>query len=169
MNNWRIFLFLLLILSACTPPQDPIPIARDPGKSAVGYYCGMNLIEHPGPKGQLYVAGVPDPYWFSSVRDLFVYLQNEGSTRRILAIYVHDMGRTDWQQPRSDSWMVASEAHFVTGSRRDGGMGGSEMVPFGDTAAAETFIKQYGGRLLSYQEALSSNLFVSESPLSGKR
>ncbi|WP_130471152.1 nitrous oxide reductase accessory protein NosL [Candidatus Magnetaquicoccus inordinatus] len=161
-------LFLLLVLSGCSAPQDPIPVARDPDKGAVGYYCGMNLREHPGPKGQLYVAGVPDPFWFSSVRDLFVYLQTEGATRRLLAIYVHDMGRTDWQQPSSESWMNAQDAYFVLGSRRDGGMGGSEIVPFGSELAAAEFIKQYGGRVVRYQEGLASNLFTPSSPLAGR-
>ncbi|MBF0097794.1 MAG: nitrous oxide reductase accessory protein NosL [Magnetococcales bacterium] len=159
---------VLLLLAGCSAPQDPIPVARDPGKSAVGYYCGMNLIEHPGPKGQLYVAGVPDPFWFSSVRDLFIYLQTEGSTRRILALFVHDMGRTDWQKPGSDSWMNGQEAFFVLGSRRDGGMGGSEIVPFGTQQGAEAFIKAYGGRILRYPETLASPLFTPGSPLAGR-
>ena len=39
--------------------------------TAVGHYCGMNVLEHTGPKGQIILASRKDPIWFSSASVTF--------------------------------------------------------------------------------------------------
>jgi len=49
----------------------PPPVALS--SEAMGVFCGMNLLEHPGPKGQIITAGRMDPFWFTSVRDTVAF------------------------------------------------------------------------------------------------
>ncbi|MBF0283269.1 MAG: nitrous oxide reductase accessory protein NosL [Magnetococcales bacterium] len=149
----------LFLLAACGAPEEPPPAPREPGAGVVGYYCGMTLAEHTGPKGQLFVAGEPGPLWFSSVRDLFAYLQLEGATRRILARYVNDMGRAEGGNPPPDSWIDAQKAVFVVGSSQKGGMGGAEILPFADRTAAQRFAQQWGGRVVAFGEVGPEDVF----------
>jgi copper chaperone NosL len=53
--------------------------------------------------------------------------------------------------------MDAKKAHFVYDSRRDGVMG-VEPVAFSDKKAAERFIEQWGGRLLTYPDITLATL-----------
>ena len=45
--------------TAPPPPQEMTD-------AAIGHYCGMNVLEHTGPKGQVILASRKDPVWFSS-------------------------------------------------------------------------------------------------------
>ena len=54
---------------AASPPPPPRVITAD----AMGHYCGMNMLDHPGPKGQIVLKGRERPVWLSSVRDTFAY------------------------------------------------------------------------------------------------
>src|SRR5690348_5152718 len=47
--------------ASVTPPP-PHRLTPD----AIGYFCGMNVLEHSGPKGQIILASRSDPFWFSS-------------------------------------------------------------------------------------------------------
>ena len=75
--------------AADAPP--PVALTQD----AIGHFCGMSLVEHPGPKGQILLRGNDKPVWFSSARDAiaFTYLGEEA--KAIRAIYVSDMGRAE--------------------------------------------------------------------------
>ncbi|MBF0341433.1 MAG: nitrous oxide reductase accessory protein NosL [Magnetococcales bacterium] len=157
-----LFLWLLLMSGCAGPGNEPAPPPLEPAPTAMGFYCGMALSEHPGPKGQIHVAGEPAPLWFSSVRDAFAYLQLEGATRRIQAFYVHDMGRADWRKPQAGTWIAAKGAIFVLGSRRGGGMGDAEIVPFGERAQAEAFAREYGGRVADYEMVRKEEMFPAK-------
>jgi copper chaperone NosL len=52
--------------------------------------------------------------------------------------------------------VLAANAVFVVDSDRRGGMGGDEAVPFSSEAAAETFVGQYHGRIVHFDEAAKS-------------
>lgn len=152
--------FLIALLTACgNPVEESPPAALEPPGDARGFYCGMTLAEHPGPKGQIHVAGESKPLWFSSVHDALAYLQLEGSTRRIRSFYVHDMGQATWQKPESGTWIDARQGWFVMGSRRFGGMGGSEVVPFSDPTQAEAFARQYGGTVMDFAKIRKEEMF----------
>lgn len=132
----------------------PAKLTRD----AIGHYCNMIVVDHPGPKAQIREKDRSKPLWFSSVRDGLAYLALPGEAQSPVAVYVHDMGRANsWERPQHDGiWIKASDAVYVIGSSRRGGMGVQEAVPFKDSDRARGFVAQYGGRLVTYDEIPSS-------------
>jgi len=120
---------------------------------AIGHYCGMNLFEHPGPKGQIFAASLIEPVWFSSVRDTIAFTMLPDEPKDIQAIYVSDMAKApSWDKPGADNWVEARKALFVIGSRVKGGMGGDEAVPFSDQGAAKKFAAENGGRIVAFTD-----------------
>lgn len=142
----------VLALAACDDkaakaPPPPQALTAE----AVGHYCGMTLLEHAGPKGQIILASRPEPVWFSSARDAFSFTMLPEEPKDIRAIYVSDMAKAaNWDDPGASNWVDARQAFFVIGSRRKGGMGADETVPFSDRAAAERFAVENGGRLVAF-------------------
>ncbi len=117
---------------------------------AVGHYCQMNLLEHPGPKAQVHLDGVLHPIFFSQVRDAVAYERMPEQSHAIVAIYVSDMARAaSWDDPGADNWVLAGDAHYVVGSDRTGGMGAGELVPFSDAEAAAAFAATHGGDVVA--------------------
>lgn len=142
-------------LAGCERSTAPTaaPPPAEVGAEATGYYCGMLLVEHEGPKGQIHLASRSGPVWFSSVRDTVAFLRLPEEARDIAAIYVNDMGKaTNWESPEAGSWIDARAAWFVIDSVQRGGMGAPEAVPFSDQAAAEAFRSRHGGRLVKLAE-----------------
>ena len=131
---------IALVLAGCDRDGSnsvmPPPVALN--SDAMGVFCGMNVLEHPGPKGQIITASRVDPYWFTSVRDTVAFTLMPDQPRDIRAIYVSDMAHApSWEEPGATNWIDAKKAFFVIESRRQGGMGAAEAVPFGNRAAAE--------------------------------
>ncbi|MGB3812548.1 MAG: nitrous oxide reductase accessory protein NosL [Shinella sp.] len=142
---------MLTLLSACkeevaqsTAPQDMTP-------ETLGHYCQMNLLEHPGPKAQVFLEGNPAPLFFSQVRDAIAYMRGPEQVAPILAVYVNDMGTAGatWEQPGDGNWIVADKAFYVVGSARQGGMGAPEAVPFSSRQSAAAFTLVEGGHVLA--------------------
>jgi len=149
-------LFVLALLTACDDgggngAQAPEPVSLT--SEAVSHYCQMGVLEHPGPKAQIHVAGIADPLFFAQVRDAVAFLKSPDKLGDVTAVYVSDMGAADsWEAPGRDNWVRAQEARFVVGSERRGGMGAPEIVPFADAAAARTFAARHGGKLMTLAE-----------------
>jgi copper chaperone NosL len=144
-----------LALAACDDGNEAVeaPPPAEYGGEAIGYFCGMLLAEHGGPKGQVHLASRETPLWFSSVRDTVAFTLLEGEPKDVMAIYVNDMARaTDWQQPEPGTWVALADAYLVIDSRHLGGMGLPEVVPFGTQASAEAFVGQHGGRVVRLAE-----------------
>ncbi|MCS3727313.1 nitrous oxide reductase accessory protein NosL [Bradyrhizobium betae] len=154
MRRRTILLALLvpLALAGCNDKQAAkVPPPHRMTAEDVGHYCGMNVLEHPGPKGHIFAASLIEPVWFSSVRDTIAFTMLPDEPKDILAIYVSDMGKTpDWDKPGADNWIEARKALFVIESRVKSGMGGDEAVPFSDRAAAEKFVGDNGGRIVEF-------------------
>lgn len=132
---------------------------------AMGVFCGMNLLEHPGPKGQIITKSRIDPFWFSSVRDTVAFTLLPEQPRDIRAIYVSDMGRApDWDNPGATNWIDARKASFVIESRKRGGMGAAEAVPFGERAAADAFVAKNGGRVVAFTDIPRDYVLGSDAP-----
>ena len=72
-----------------------------PDRDAVGYYCSMIVVDHGGPKAQIYLDAEAKPIWFSSVRDAIAFTLLPDEPKAIAAIYVNDMGRGVWTRPDS--------------------------------------------------------------------
>ncbi|NJM84134.1 MAG: copper resistance protein CopZ [Tabrizicola sp.] len=142
---------LILLLAACTEEaQDLTPVALT--ADAVGHYCQMGLLEHSGPKAQVHLEGYAGmPLYFSQVRDAIAYSRLPEQDGVILAIYVNDMGApgASWTNPGASNWIPAEEAHYVVGSRAEGGMGAPELVPFADPEGAAAFAREKGGAVMA--------------------
>lgn len=144
---------LLLALAPGREDEAAVPGPVTMSDEALGYYCQMLLIEHPGPKGQIHLDGLDEPIFFSQARDTIAYLRMPEQSYPVLAVYVSDMGTAEsWEQPGRDNWIPAAEAFYVVGSNRVGGMGAPEAVPFGERAAAEAFAGKYGGSVRRLDE-----------------
>jgi copper chaperone NosL len=130
---------------AAANPPPPVALTRE----AIGHFCGMTLVEHPGPKGQILLRGSDQPVWFSSARDAIAFTLLGEEAKAIRAIYVSDMAKApDWDDPGATNWVEARRAWFVVGSDRRGGMGAEEAVPFSDRAVADRFAAEHGGRVM---------------------
>jgi copper chaperone NosL len=144
-----------LALGGCndrTTAEAPPP-PHELTQAAIGNYCGMNVLEHPGPKGQIILASRIEPVWFSSARDVFSFTLLPEEPKDIRAIYVSDMGKAPtWEKPGAGNWVDARKASFVIGSRVRGGMGAEETVPFSEREAADKFAAENGGRVVAFAE-----------------
>ncbi len=141
---------LALALAGCddgTPAASVAPVALN--REHRGHYCRMIVLDHPGPKGQIHLAGQP-PVFFSSVRDTIAFTMLPEEPKRIAAIFVNDMTATPWDRPGPDTWIPARSAFYVIGSTRRGGMGAPEAVPFAGEGAARAFARRHGGRTVAF-------------------
>jgi copper chaperone NosL len=160
-GRFIVMALLALALSACKDDRSAaLPAPQEPGPDAVGTICRMDLAEHTGPKGQVFIKSQDKPLWFSSVRDTFTWLLiDEGTGRQFAAIYVNDMGKSSsWEKPDAGAWIEARKALFVTGSDRGSDMGGGELVPFSTRALAQEFAGKHGGAVVEYSEITSELL-----------
>jgi copper chaperone NosL len=144
----------LTVLGACSD-EKPVT-SREPfalTEEAMGRYCGMNVLEHAGPKGQVILTGALEPIWFSSARDTIAFTMLPEEPKDIAGIYVSDMAvAASWESPGADNWIDARQAFYVLRSTRQSGMGVAEAVPFSTEAAARTFIAAYGGDMVRFAE-----------------
>ena len=140
-------LLVLLALPACKEETaalpDPVPLSAE----TIAHYCMMNIAEHPGPKAQIFLSGLPDPIFFAQVRDAFTYLASAEQDGFVAAVYVSDMSTVSWDALGDHNWILADQATFVVGSDRVGGMGVPELVPFLKQDHASDFADRYGGTL----------------------
>lgn len=144
----------VLTLAGCGAEEQtetPAPFALT--ESAIGRYCGMNILEHPGPKGQIILAKAPEPIWFSSARDTVAFTLLPEESKSIAAIYVSDIAAAEtWDAPGAENWIDARQAFFVIGSSMSGGMGAPETVPFSTEVAARRFVEDNGGEIVGFAD-----------------
>lgn len=150
MKRGLAILFALGILTAC---QEDVQIAK-PGAvtltpEAAGHYCQMAVLEHTGPKAQIHLTGLANPFWFTQVRDAVAFRISPEEPKNIAAIYVNDMDKAaSWENPGADNWIDAEAAWFVIDSKMGGGMGAPEAIPFGTEAGAQAFAQKYMGSVV---------------------
>jgi copper chaperone NosL len=68
-----------------------------------------------------------------------------------------------WDKPGATNWIDARKAFFVIESRKQGGMGAAEAVPFGDRAAADAFAAANGGTVVTFAEIPSTYVLGSDA------
>jgi len=148
-------LLSVLLLAGCekeakTAPPAPFALTTE----AIGHYCGMNVLEHPGPKGQVILdAKVAEPVWFSSARDTLAFTMLPEEPKDYAAIYVSDMAKApSWEKPGTTNWIDARTAFYVIGSALRGGMGAEETVPFSTRDAAAQFVAKNGGKVVTFAD-----------------
>lgn len=109
---------------------------------------GMLLADYPGPKAQIHYAGAAAPMFMCDTVEMFNTLLRPEQVRKVEAVYVQDMGKTDWEQPRGN-WIDAKTGFYVLGSKRHGSMGPT-IASFSQEADAAKFAGSYGGKLLRF-------------------
>lgn len=144
---------------AAQAPVMPAAITAD----AVGHYCGMNLSDHPGPKGQVHLAGQSAPVWMSSVRDTFAFLMLPEESKAVAGVFVSDMGRASGPEAADpDGWVDAEQAWYVTGADTPAAAGTSELYPFANEAAAVAFASAHGGSVRRFAEITEDEILNAE-------
>ena len=148
------FVVAAVLLTACSEKDiletpEPQSLTRE----AVGYFCGMIVADHEGPKGQVILRDKTDALWFSSVRDALAYTRLPEEVDPVAAIYVSDISRAvSWEHPGAEAWVEIHDAVYVVGSTRKGGMGAPEVAPFSDRSDANLFVERFGGQILTLDE-----------------
>ncbi len=145
------FLLVAVALGGCADKTSfEAPAPQELTRDAIGYFCNMTVVEHKGPKGQIFLTGEERPLWFTSVRDTVAFTLLPGEPKNIAAIYVTDMGRASWDAPEPGTWIDARAAFYVLGSDRAGGMQAPELVPFAKRADARLFAQRHGGTVVDF-------------------
>lgn len=135
-------------LAACKSEADkaasitPVEITRNTACEL----DGMLLMDFPGPKGQIHYAGQPQPAFYCDTMEVINALLVPEQVRKVNAVYVQDMGQTDWDNPQG-AWIDANTAIYVLGSRRKGSMGPT-LASFSQAEDAQAFAKEYGGQVV---------------------
>ena len=113
------------------------------------HVCGMVISDFPGPKGQAVEKGGVRKFC-SAAEMLGWWLQPEN--RMLNAkLYVHDMGRSTWEQPDDEYLIDATSAYYVTGTQLKGAMG-AVLATFSDESAAKGLAALHGGRVLRFED-----------------
>ena len=158
-------LIALLLLTACKETEiTPLAVALT--ADSTGYFCQMNVLEHPGPKAQIHLASYPGlPLFFSQVSDAVAYLRMPEQADAVTATYVSDMGAAaSWANPGASNWIAADKAVFVVGSSAKGGMDAPELVPFSDRTKAQAFADTNGGQVFTFAEIPETIIVGSPTP-----
>ena len=154
MMTRRSMLFSAVLGSAllgCDQSQSTKPLA--PVEIDAATSCdldGMLLADYPGPKAQIHYAGQAAPTFFCDTVEMFNTLLAPEQVKAVQAVYVQDMGKADWAQPRGN-WTDATSGFYVLGSKRHGSMGPT-IASFAQELDAKKFAQQWGGKLLRYAE-----------------
>lgn len=138
------------LLTACGPSGNDsgAAVAVEFDDTATCSLDGMLLADYPGPKAQIHYAGRPEPEFFCDTMEMLgIYLEPE-QVRPVTGLYVQDMGKADWNQPRG-AWIDAKGAWYVVGSARHGSMGPT-LASFAQETDAQKFAGTHGGTVLRF-------------------
>ena len=135
-----------LALGACKTDEKSLA-AVDVTADTACSLDGMLLADFPGPKAQIhYDNGKPD-FFCDTVEMFSLYLRPE-QQKRVKALYVQDMGSTDWMSPKGH-WIDAKSAFYVQGSKLKGSMGPT-LGSFATEDGAKSFASKNGGKVLAF-------------------
>ena len=141
-----------ILLASCGQKQaQPTPLPQLPTGEDVGYFCGMIVEAHKGPKSQIFLAGEDTPLWFTSVRDGIAFTLLPEESGNAIALFVTAVDDVNWDHPEQQlqSWISADQAWYVIGSKKRGGMGAAEAIPFEKDTAAKRFAETFGGKVVT--------------------
>ncbi len=168
LNRRALLLLAAVALTGCgRKNEDKPPVALEIDARTTCDLDGMLLADYPGPKAQIHYVGVAAPTFFCDTVELFNTLLRPEQVRAVKAVFVQDMGKADWEQPRGH-WMDAKTGLYVLGSKRHGSMGPT-IASFSQEADAQAFIQQWGGKLLRYAEIKPEMVDLSGGALHDSR
>ncbi|MDO9598049.1 MAG: nitrous oxide reductase accessory protein NosL [Azoarcus sp.] len=158
------------VLAACGSGDgsgQPTGVAVEIDQSTSCALDGMLLADYPGPKAQIHYTGQAAPEWFCDTVEMFSIYLNPEQARRVTALYVQDMGKADWDQPRGH-WIDAKTAIYVHGSKRRGSMGPT-IASFSSEADAKTFADAWGGKILRFADVTPAMVVLDGGALHDQR
>ncbi len=154
MTSLAVAAALALAISGCNNhstaiPRAPVMIV----KGDVCATCGMFIHGYPGPRAEAYIEGRAAPLKFGSTRDFFAYILQPDNATQLQELYVQDSARIDWKNPSdaADSFVDAHGAFYVAWQPLGGEMGPT-LASFARLGDAQSFIKQYGGELMKFDQ-----------------
>ncbi len=142
---------LMLGLAACNEAEQSEQLLEPVAfhSSDECHVCGMVISDFPGPKGQAVEKGGVRKFC-STAEMLGWWLQPEN--RMLNAkLYVHDMGRSTWENPDDQYLIDATSAYYVAGTSLKGAMG-VVLATFSDESAAKSLAAMHGGRVLRFED-----------------
>ncbi len=110
---------------------------------------GMILVDHPGPKGQVIFKN-NEQHFFCDTKGLIATLYDQNYKAKIKQAFVQDFGKRKWGS-YNDNWIDIKQAFLVMDSSRFGAMGPT-LVTFGARADANSFAKEFGGKVLPFSQ-----------------
>jgi copper chaperone NosL len=147
-SKWMVAAAALTLLGACSHTTQKLA-AQEPTADTACALDGMVLKDYAGPKAQIhYTEGKPD--FFCDLTELFGVVLAPEHKRAVAAIFVQDMGKTEWEHPQAN-WIDARTAVYVTGSRKRGSMG-QTFASFSSMQDAEAFVKKEGGKIVRFEQ-----------------
>lgn len=145
---WLLPVTLAIAIMGCNKQ----PATATPHELTSGDSCsldGMSLLDFPGPKAQIHYANGETELFCDTTEMFSIYLQPE-QQKRVTGIFTQDMGKTSWEEPRSN-WVDARHMFFVLGSKRHGAMG--PTIPgFATQQDADAFAQQFGGKVYQFDQ-----------------
>lgn len=157
--NKILLTILIFLLVSCSNEQitenkiTPIELKGD----ELGYYMQMIVVDHAGPKAQLWLSDRNKPLWFVDVRDAILFKRTPEEADNIVAIYAHDMAKNLDYNNVKDIWVELNDAVFVVDSQLKGGMGMPETIPFSDLKSAQDFVEKHGGKIIDSMQQLKTS------------
>ena len=144
----RVLIVIAFLLTGCSKGEpekiSPMTLTKDHACKI----CGMILVEYPGPKAQIcYKKGENET--FCCTPHMFMAYFHPERPRHVSAMYVHDMGKADWEHPKNE-WIDAKTAYYVIGGDKKGPMG-EPLVPFSVLKRAESYVKKHKGRIVRFE------------------
>lgn len=160
--------FALTLLTACGQPGgDTTAVPEEIGHGTACALDGMLLADYPGPKAQIHYAGQAEPDFFCDTVELFSIHLNPEQVRAVRGLFVQDMGKADWDDPRGH-WIDARQAFYVHGSTRHGAMGPT-IASFALEADAARFAENFGGRVLRFDDVTADMVILDGGALHDHR
>lgn len=147
---------VVAILVGCSDPQEPVAqAAQHFTKQDECHVCGMLVDGFPGPRGELYQGNKIRK--FCSTRDMLSYYFDPENQHQVQSMFVHDMAKSEWNQPDDNHLIDARSAFYVAGSELEGAMGPT-LASFAQQADAQAFAQRFGGRVIAFAQLTASDV-----------
>ncbi|MBN7822070.1 nitrous oxide reductase accessory protein NosL [Bowmanella yangjiangensis] len=118
------------------------------------HVCGMVITRFPGPKGQALDAAAQQVRKFCSASEMLSWWMQPENRQANLTLYVHDMGKSQWDKPDDAHLIPAAQAFYVPAPDLPGAMGLS-LGSFSDKQAAQQFADAQHSEVLSLDEVVA--------------